>query len=98
KAARSAGFHVSVFGPSRLAPFDRGTLGISTRMSTKEGFKVALAHAARRHPRLRTAYLAWKTYVNGISVHLIGTKASPPGLNARQEESLGASAINLSTN
>lgn len=74
KAARAAGFQVEVFGPSRLAPFDQGTLGISTRMTIKEGFKVAVAHAARRQHRLRKAYLAWKNYVDGISVHLIGTK------------------------
>lgn len=76
KAARAAGFEVEVFGPSRLAPFDEGTLGISTRMTSKEGFKVALAHTARRRDRLRRAYLAWKNYIDGISAHLIGTKRS----------------------
>jgi uncharacterized protein len=75
-AARAAGFQLHVFGPSRLGPFSEGTLGISKRMTSREGFKVALAHAIRRHRRLRDAYLLWKTYVDGMSAHLIATKPS----------------------
>jgi SAM-dependent methyltransferase len=76
RAVRAAGFEINLFGPSRLGPFDEGTLGVSTRMSTLDGFKVALAHTVRRHRRLRSAYLAWKTYIDGMSLHLIGTKPS----------------------
>jgi SAM-dependent methyltransferase len=74
RAAWAAGFQLRVFGPSRLGSCSEGTLGISNRMTSREGFKVALAHAIRRHRRLRDAYLAWKTYVDGISAHLIATK------------------------
>lgn len=73
-AARAAGFRASVFGPARLGPFTAGTLGISTRMSTLDGFKVALTHTIRRHRHLRAAYLAWKTYIDGMSLHLVGIK------------------------
>jgi len=74
RAARAAGFDVDVFGPSRLGPFSQGTLGVSVRMSALDGFKVALAHTVRRHRRLRACYLAWKTYVDGVSLHLVGSK------------------------
>jgi hypothetical protein len=46
-------------------------------MNTLDGFKVALTHAVRRHGRLRAAYLAWKTYIDGMSLHLIATKPNP---------------------
>jgi SAM-dependent methyltransferase len=76
RAARAAGLKVNVFGPSRLWPFNDATLGISARMSISEGFRVALAHTLRRQPGLRRAYLAWKTYVDGMSLHMVATKPS----------------------
>jgi SAM-dependent methyltransferase len=97
RAARAAGFDVAAFGPSRLGPFDLGTLGISTKMTTFEGFKVALAHAIRRRRRLRAAYLAWKTYIDGMSVHIVGTKpaSAPAGTGScsgagRSDEAVGS--------
>lgn len=74
KAARTAGFQVRVIGPSRFGPLSEETLGVSTKMSAREGFEVALAHAVRRNRPLRAAYLAWKNYVDGVSLHLIGTR------------------------
>jgi SAM-dependent methyltransferase len=77
RAARAAGLHVNVFGPSCFGPLGEETLGVSPRMSTLGGFNVALAHAVRRNRRLRACYLAWKTYIDGISFQMIGTKPSP---------------------
>lgn len=74
QAVRAAGFEIELFGPSRLGAFDAGTLGISTRMSAFDGFKVALTHTVRHYRRLRSSYLAWKTYVDGMSLHLVATK------------------------
>ena len=74
RAARAAGFHVEVFGSALLAPFTEVALEVSSRMSTFEGFKAALTHTLRRHPCLRSAYLAWRTYVDGASLQLVATK------------------------
>jgi SAM-dependent methyltransferase len=75
-AARAAGLKVRVFAPSRLWPFTDATLEISTRMSIPAGFRVAVGHAFRRQSALRRAYLAWKTYIDGMSLHMVATK--PP--------------------
>jgi SAM-dependent methyltransferase len=74
RATRAAGFQLNVFGPSRLPPFTDGTLGLSAQASTLHGFRVALYHAVRRHPRLSAVYLAWKTYIDGMSLHMIASK------------------------
>ncbi len=83
RAARAAGFDVALFGPSRFGPLTEETMGLSRRMSTFEGLQVALAHGIRRHRRLSAAYLAWKNYVEGISLHMLATRpgsteAQPP--------------------
>jgi SAM-dependent methyltransferase len=86
RATRAAGFQVNVFGPSRLPPFTEGTLGLGAEASTLHGFRVALYHAVRRHPRLSAAYLAWKTYIDGMSLHMIASKpeaATSTGTEAR---------------
>lgn len=92
QAVRAAGFEVDLFGPSRLGGFDAGTLGISARMSALDGLKVALTHTVRRHRRLRSGYLFWKTYVDGMSLHLVGTKPAHPGrsMNATGQPGPGA--------
>jgi 2-polyprenyl-3-methyl-5-hydroxy-6-metoxy-1,4-benzoquinol methylase len=74
RAARAAGFDVHVVGSTMLAPYTEVTLEISPRMSTISGVQAALTHTLRRHRGLRAAYLAWKTYVDGISLQFIGTK------------------------
>jgi hypothetical protein len=74
-----------------LYPFNAGALEISARMSAVAGFKVALAHALRRQAHLRSAYLAWKTYIDGISVHMIATK---PATAAVTEPSVRSRATN----
>ena len=68
------GFEVSLFGPSRFGPLTTEEMGLSMRMSSLEGLQVALAHAVRRHRRLRAAYLAWKNYIDGISLHMLATR------------------------
>jgi uncharacterized protein len=77
RAARAAGFQVEVIGPSRFGPLSEETLGVSTKMSTREGFEVALAHAVRRRRLLRAAYLGWKNYIDGVSLHMVATKPDP---------------------
>jgi SAM-dependent methyltransferase len=71
-AARAAGFQ------TRFGPFTDDTMGVSPEMSTLDGFRVALANAVRRNRQLRGAYLAWKSYVLGRSLYLIGTKPGAP--------------------
>jgi SAM-dependent methyltransferase len=68
-AARAAGFQVRIIGPH-----DNETLGVSKKMDTFEGFTVALTHAIRRNRMMRAAHLQWKTFVDGMSLPLIGTK------------------------
>jgi hypothetical protein len=77
-AARAAGLKVNVYAPSRLWPFNDATLEISARMSTLAGLKIALGHSFRRNSVLGSAYLAWKTYVEGISLHMVATKTGAP--------------------
>jgi SAM-dependent methyltransferase len=75
RSARQAGFQTRLFGPSRFGMLSEDTMGVSMRMSTFEGFQVAFTHALRRSP-FRDAYLAWKNYVDGVSLQMIGTKPS----------------------
>ncbi|HEX8158883.1 MAG TPA: methyltransferase domain-containing protein [Solirubrobacteraceae bacterium] len=75
KAARDAGLHVDVRGPRLHNVFCEELFSISPRMHIRDGFRAAAAHAVRRDPRLRRAYLAWKSYVaGGTSLHMLATK------------------------
>ncbi len=75
KAARDAGFDVDVRGPWYHTIFNTQPIGLSTRMTALQGFRAAAAHAVRRSPRARRAYLAWKSYVaGGTALHMLATK------------------------
>jgi ubiquinone/menaquinone biosynthesis C-methylase UbiE/uncharacterized protein YbaR (Trm112 family) len=75
KAARDAGLRVEVRGPRLHRAFSDEPFDIGPQMTIKEGLLAAAAHAVRRDPRLRRAYLAWKAYVAGAtSLHMLATK------------------------
>jgi SAM-dependent methyltransferase len=92
RAARAAWLDVEVFGPTHFGPLGAETWGVSTRMSTLEGFTVAFTHAVRRNRFLRASYLAWKTYVDGISLRMVATKPSGAAGGAALPEDVGAAA------
>jgi SAM-dependent methyltransferase/uncharacterized protein YbaR (Trm112 family) len=75
KAARDAGFEVDVRGPWYHTIFNSLPIGLSTRMTGRQGFQAAAAHAVRRSDRAKRAYLAWKSYVaGGTALHMLATK------------------------
>ncbi|MDX6677253.1 MAG: hypothetical protein QOE31_1305 [Solirubrobacteraceae bacterium] len=76
KAARDAGFAVDVRGPRYHTIFGTEQIGLSRRMTARQGFSAAAAHAVRRSERASRAYLAWKAYVaGGTALHMLATKA-----------------------
>jgi SAM-dependent methyltransferase/uncharacterized protein YbaR (Trm112 family) len=75
KAARDAGFDVDVRGPRYHTIFNADPIGLSARMTGRQGFQAAAAHAVRRSDRAKRAYLAWKSYVaGGTALHMLATK------------------------
>jgi SAM-dependent methyltransferase/uncharacterized protein YbaR (Trm112 family) len=79
KAARDAGFEVDVRGPRYHTIFNSQPIGLSDRMTARQGFQAAAAHAVRRSLRARRAYLAWKSYVaGGTALHMLATKPRSP--------------------
>lgn len=79
KAARDAGFEVDVRGPRYHTIFNTQPIGLSERMTARQGFQAAAAHAVRRSQRARRAYLAWKSYVaGGTALHMLATKPRSP--------------------
>jgi 2-polyprenyl-3-methyl-5-hydroxy-6-metoxy-1,4-benzoquinol methylase/uncharacterized protein YbaR (Trm112 family) len=77
-AARAAGFEINVLGPSRLGWFGPDSPGAGPPAGGGRRLRTALTHAGRRRARLRRAYLAWKTYVDGVPLHMLATKAKRP--------------------
>jgi SAM-dependent methyltransferase/uncharacterized protein YbaR (Trm112 family) len=79
RSARRAGFDVQVVGPWLHGTFTDQTFVIPPDMPRRIGLKAALTHIARRTPGLAPAVLAWRTYVTGTSLYMLGTKAGPSG-------------------
>jgi len=74
-AARRAGFDIDVRGPWYHTIFGADQIGLSRRMTARQGFSAAAAHAVRRSERARRMYLAWKAYIDGgTALHMIATK------------------------
>lgn len=76
RTARAAGFAVEVVGPWLLPPFREDTWTIGPQTRALRAVQMAAGHVVRKRPLLRRAYLAWKTYITGTSLYMVGTKGS----------------------
>ena len=76
RLARKAGFEVEVRPPRLHAAFQPGPITFDDTMSPWTLYRGATALALRGRPRLRNAYLAWLTYVQGTLLHMVCTKTS----------------------
>lgn len=66
-------------GPRHHTIFNEQPIGLSERMTARQGFQAAAAHAVRRSDRAKRAYLAWKSYVaGGTALHMLATKPHHP--------------------
>jgi len=73
--ARRAGFRVEVRGPAYHGLFQRGGIGLSDRMTTRQVLTGAATQLARRSPVVKRAWLAGKAYVaGGTALHMVCTK------------------------
>lgn len=74
RAAREAGFEVELVGPWIHPTFTDAHYVIKPEHSAFEGFRSAARHAVRRSSAAQAARLAWKNYVSGTALYMIGTK------------------------
>ncbi|MEA2307996.1 MAG: hypothetical protein QOG41_788 [Thermoleophilaceae bacterium] len=74
KAAREAGFQVELVGPWIHPTFTDAHYIIKPEHSALVAFRSAARHSVRRSRAARAARLAWKNYVSGTALYMIGTK------------------------
>lgn len=74
RAVRRAGLDIELVAPRAVGALDDGTWRISPDTRPRDAFAMAFGHLIRTRSAIRRAYLAWRTYVDGVSLHLIATK------------------------
>ena len=84
RAASKAGLDVELVAPPSIGALNQSAWSIDIKTPTRLVFQMALGHAVRRSRRLRRAYLAWRTYVDGVSLYMIATK--PEQASGRRSE------------
>jgi SAM-dependent methyltransferase len=74
RAARAAGFDVELIGPWLHPTFTEATYEIQPQDPALTAVRLAARHAVRRSGLARRALLAWRNYVTGTALYMIGTK------------------------
>jgi SAM-dependent methyltransferase len=74
KAARDAGLEVELVGPWIHPTFTDAHYIIKPEHSAVDALRSAGRHGVRRSAAARRAVLAWKNYVTGTALYMIGTK------------------------
>jgi SAM-dependent methyltransferase len=74
RAVESAGFGVTLIPPWFHQVFSHDPFVIEEQMRIRDAFQTAAMQALRRWPPAREAALAWKNYISGTAVCLVGTK------------------------
>jgi SAM-dependent methyltransferase len=102
RAARQAGFEVTLQEPATEPFFEPWSATLEPQTSIRDAVHNVLVHSARRHPVGRRLVLAYKTLLRGdVSLNMIATKPSraergrgaSPTVDASETDYLPASGI-----